>query len=116
LIYKDSYDRTPLSWAAENGHTLVVELLLATGKSDVDSKDNTWGQTPLSWAAESGHTLVVEQLLATGKADVNSKDYLAKADIELRNINGWSPLLRAAANGHAAIVKLLQPLTSSFLA
>ena len=35
------YNRTPLSWAAENGHEAVVKLLLATGQVDVDSKDTS---------------------------------------------------------------------------
>jgi ankyrin repeat domain-containing protein 50 len=86
--------RTPLWWAAENGHEAVVKLLLET--MDVDSKD-TDGQTPLSWAAERGHEAVVKLLLETGKMDVDSK---AKY--------GQTPLSWAAQNGHEAVVKLLQ--------
>jgi ankyrin repeat protein len=59
---KDSYGRTPLSWAAIRGHEAVVKLLLETGKVDADSKDSG-GQTPLPWAAFSGHEAVVKLLL-----------------------------------------------------
>ncbi|KXX79794.1 Vegetative incompatibility protein HET-E-1 [Madurella mycetomatis] len=55
------YGQTPLSWAAGNGHSAVVKLLLGTGKVDVDAKSN-YGQTPLSWATTNGHSAVVHLL------------------------------------------------------
>jgi ankyrin repeat protein len=42
-----------LANALKNGHEGFVKLLLATGKFDVNSKDNNV-QTPLFWAAHNG--------------------------------------------------------------
>jgi ankyrin repeat protein len=50
-----------------------MELLLVTGKAEVDSKNNT-GSNPLALAANNGYNSVVEQLLVTGKAKVDSKN------------------------------------------
>ena len=81
--------------AAYFGLTVILNLLLATGKADIDSKDNR-RRTPLIYAAISGHEAVVKLLLATGKAEIDSKDNY-----------GQTPLWWAAIRGHEAVVKLL---------
>ena len=91
----DSYNRTPLSYAAMTGHEAVVKLLLDVGEVNVNAKDIN-GYTPLSYASNNGHEAVVKLLLDVGEVNVNAKD-----------INGYTPLSYAANNGHEAVVKLL---------
>ncbi|KAL8325255.1 hypothetical protein RB597_008492 [Gaeumannomyces tritici] len=107
---KDGNGRTPLSYAAENGHG-AVKLLLTTGKVKVDKKDR-YGRTPLSYAAGAGHEAVVKQLLATSKVVPGFKlvkQLLAtgKVDVDSKDSNGQTPLSWAAENGHEAVVKQL---------
>ena len=61
---KDSFGRTPLSYAAEQGNARLVELLLSYNV-DINSKcRREW--TPLSQAIEGGSAAVVQILLAQG--------------------------------------------------
>ena len=96
LNSKDSDGRTPLWYAAKNGHVAVVQLLLAKDSIDLDSKD-TRGLTPLSWAAWNGHEAMVKLLLAEDGVDPQPKEILV----------GRTPLSWAAWNGHEKVVKLL---------
>ena len=79
---KENYGRTPLWWAAANGHEAVVKLLLATGQVEADSKDKH-SRTPLSRAATNGHEAVVKLLLATGQVEADSKDNYGQTPLRM---------------------------------
>jgi len=68
LESKDFDRRTPLLWAARNGHEVVVKLLLTDERVDPDAKDSS-ERTPLSWAKDNGHEAVVILLLSNDRVD-----------------------------------------------
>jgi ankyrin repeat protein len=90
---KDSYGRTPLSWAAQDGCDAVVRILLEN-RADPNSKDKD-GLSPLSWAAISGHETVAELLLEKG------------AHSDMKHEDGRTPLLWTAYRGHERLLQLL---------
>ena len=75
--------------AARQGHVAVVELLLETGRVDVNISPDREGETPLWWAARGEYQDIIMKLLDTGQVDVN-----------VRDINGLTPLWFAARHGH----------------
>ena len=122
--------RTPLSWAAENGHEGMVKLLL--GRKDVSpNSSGKLGQTPLWLATGNGHEGIVKLLLKRGAVNPDTPDALlfrtplswaaedgregiVKLLLERKDVNPDSsdkfdrtPLSRAAENGHEGIVELL---------
>ncbi|EAU30380.1 predicted protein [Aspergillus terreus NIH2624] len=93
---QDAEGRTPLSYAAAGGHSMIVWLmLLARHKAKANMLDKL-GRTPLSYAAEGGHGDVVWLLLSLGDIVVHSPDNL-----------GLTPLIYAARGGHERIIDML---------
>jgi len=93
------FDLTPLAWAAFIGDRRVVEAILAAVGEDVDAlnaKDITYGRTPLWWAVRNEHREALEILLETNGVDPDVKDNRLQ-----------TPLNRAAANGRAALIRML---------
>ncbi|MDB5099881.1 MAG: hypothetical protein JWM80_4302 [Cyanobacteria bacterium RYN_339] len=69
---RDRLGRTPIAWAARNGHTRVVDYLLAHG-AYIDATDAD-GYTALMWAARMGHFETVSYLAGHG-ANPNYRTY-----------------------------------------
>lgn len=85
--------KTPLYLAAINGHTDIVQLLIANG-ADINLL-NEYGETTLHKAAEEGNEGAVTMLLDMG------------AKLNLQDCDGLTPLLAAAQWGKTAIVRIL---------
>ena len=110
---------TPLHFAAENGCTRVVELLLGKGAS-VEAK-NKLGFTPLHLALLNNHLTVAELLLGEGSSteglnepnhtplQVAALSRFSSSSIDTRKITyaGKTPLQIAASKGNTSMVKLL---------
>lgn len=89
----DPDHRTPLHWAAANGHKEAVAALLDHGADH--SLGDFHGLRPIIDAASGGHLDVVELLLTRGAA------------VDVANGQGFTALILAADNGHVAIVRRL---------
>ncbi|KAL4788196.1 hypothetical protein BJX76DRAFT_353493 [Aspergillus varians] len=101
LIKEGHYERddvfpegqTPLLWAAEEGHAVIVKLMIEKPVT-LDARDQQC-RTPLLWAAQNRSEPMVTALVEKG------------ANVNLRDNHGWTPLLWASHNGHEAVVRFL---------
>jgi hypothetical protein len=89
---------TQLTRAAYEGDEKRVRELVAAG-APLDLVDGG-GFSALNEASNSGHVRVAK-LLLDGKYEGKG------ADINLRNLTGDTPLMRACINGHKSVVRLL---------
>ncbi|KAL7903818.1 ankyrin repeat-containing domain protein [Trichoderma velutinum] len=114
---KDHDGRTPLSRAAEKGHSAAVYTLIDRD-ADVNFKDRD-GRTPLWLAIDNGHEKVAEQLvrfdngtllLLTQEGKEAAAIYLISLDdlkLNQTNNNGQTALHLAAILGHREIARHL---------
>ena len=125
----DEDGRTPLHFAARQGHSAVAGLLLEAPGVEVDATDKD-GRTPLHHAARQGHSAVAGLLLEAPGVEVNATDkddgwmplhYAAainavetakvllaeKAYVNVTDKDGRTPLHLAAWQGHSAVAGLL---------
>ena len=91
---KNSYDDTPLNWAARFGRLEIVRLLCDHG-ADVEAR-NKWGMRPLHVAAYFSHISVVKVLIEVKNAEINA-----------RNVNGETALFWARVKDYDDIAAYL---------
>jgi ankyrin repeat protein len=85
--------RTPIYIASQNGHAVIVDLLLRAGADkDCADEDDT---TPITIASFNGHAAVVELLLRAG------------ADMDKSDEDGAGPLHVACQADHKVVVEIL---------
>lgn len=112
-----------------NGNKPIVELMLNTGKINVNV-EGVDGKTPLHWAVENGYKDIVGLLINNGKANVRPNDTYGeellqlavgngnkdivellirtgKLDINVKDSYGQTLLSSASMYRHDAVVKLL---------
>lgn len=98
---KDQVGRTPLIWAAKEGHEALVKWLLHRQDVDVNAVElrgeGHFPITALAWAASNGHAGTVELLLERDDIDVNLA-HPERAD---------TALIWAAKIGQEATIKAL---------
>ena len=98
---KGSRGWTLLHWAAAEGWTDIVDLLITKYNCNVNSVDN-YNKTPVHWASLYGQLNVIKSLCNTGKCD-----------LFIKSKGGETPLDKARHCGHHEIVEYLTNIVTT---
>eukprot|EP01047_Picozoa_sp_COSAG01_P010075 COSAG01_NODE_423_length_17260_cov_203.736962_9_plen_1246_part_00 len=114
----DRYGHTPLSRAAYEGQTEAAAALLGAGADA--TRPTKQGKTAAEWAREEGHPAVAELIegflaaetalhVAARRGELPGLQAEVQAGVNLDQLDGlgYTAMARAAANGHATVVKAL---------
>lgn len=82
---RDRFGRTPLHWAAQEGHWEIAEYLISQG-AEVEVRDRGLGVTPLHVAAGCGHHDIVIVLL-NNDANPDVKDEQGRTALDMAVTN-----------------------------
>ena len=89
--FVDYYGVSALMFAAEQGHTSVVEFLVQN-KADLNLASFENGNTALHSAVKFNHLKIVEILL-NAKADINTRDFDERTCVHYASIYGYNDIL-----------------------
>jgi len=97
-----SGSRSPLSWAADSGHSEVILLLLKHRPTLKLNQADSFGLTPLMEAVRSGHQEVVKLLLSKG-ADVNATSKTLSSCLTFAAEKNNLPMVELLLNNGASL-------------
>lgn len=95
LSVQNRYGESLIALATRKGQTEWMRLLFETAGGGIDGMSLGYKQTPLHLAAMEGHAESVKYLLSVG------------AEVDAKNVVGWTPLLWASATGATECVEIL---------
>lgn len=111
-INTNQNEETPLMLAIATGQTTMVQLLLEDG-ANINTPVN--GKTPLEFANEQQKEYIATPLknyalleaAKTGDIEKAKKLLTDGADVNAKNLSGWTPLALAVQHGHTNMVQAL---------
>ncbi|KAF2967838.1 hypothetical protein GQX73_g5725 [Xylaria multiplex] len=105
----DGSGRSPISYAAEKGHTRIVNFLLKKGA--LPQSDDRVGLTPMHYAASNGHTDVARLLIEVGVSPLvkKTKNTPYNKYEQFDSDRGETALQYAFTGCHSTLISLFLP-------